>query len=99
MPETASPPEKPGVKQYANNALAQGCGCAFALPLAVLLLGIIYHVLDSRCGTPGDSGGCEMGIASAVIAAIIPGLAIGLLTGLATTWWEYRKKLKKQRGG
>lgn len=31
---------------------------------------------DPRCGTPGDSGGCEMGLAAAVIM-LIPAGAIG----------------------
>jgi hypothetical protein len=31
---------------------------------------------DPRCGTPGDSGGCEMGVAAAAIM-MIPAGAIG----------------------
>jgi len=47
-----------------------------------ILVGIVALVLayslDSRCGTPGDSGGCEMGIASLAIGSALPGLAIGV---------------------
>ena len=39
---------------------------------------VLAYSLDSRCGTPGDSGGCEMGIASLAIASALPGLAIGV---------------------
>jgi fructose-specific phosphotransferase system IIC component len=91
----ASPAEKPAVQEYAANALSFGCGCAFVLPIAVLFLGILYHIFDKRCGTPGDSGGCEMGIASAVIAAVIPGIVIGIISGLVVTWRERGKRLKK----
>lgn len=49
---------------------------AFAL---VLTLGYLF---DPRCGTPGDSGGCEMGAASIGFSAIIPGFLAGILIGL-----------------
>jgi ABC-type glycerol-3-phosphate transport system permease component len=51
-------------------------------------LALIYSV-DSRCGTPGDSGGCEMGIASLAIASALPGLAIGVAFAL---FLHFRKK-------
>lgn len=36
------------------------------------------HLLDPRCGTPGDSGGCEMGAAAIALASVLPGMAVGL---------------------
>lgn len=45
----------------------------------VLLLG---HALDPRCGTPGDSGGCEVGAVSLALASAIPGLALFFLVAL-----------------
>ncbi len=47
------------------------------LVVGITSLALAYG-LDSRCGTPGDSGGCEMGIASVAIASALPGLAIGV---------------------
>lgn len=48
-------------------------------PVVVGIVGLVLaYSLDSRCGTPGDSGGCEMGIASLGIASALPGLAIGV---------------------
>jgi hypothetical protein len=82
----------------ASTVLASGCGCAFVLPIAVLALGVIYSIFDKTCGTPGDSGGCAMGIASAAIAAIIPGAILGLVVGLGIVAFEYWKKRKKAEG-
>jgi len=52
---------------------------------------VLAYSLDSRCGTPGDSGGCEMGVASIAIASALPGLAIGVAVAL------YRHFRKKKR--
>ena len=49
----------------------------------------LAYSLDSRCGTPGDSGGCEMGIASLAIASALPGLAIGVAFAL---YRHFRRK-------
>ncbi len=38
---------------------------------------------DPRCGTPGDSGGCAMGLVSAALAAAPAGFALGFLV---TVW-------------
>lgn len=43
---------------------------------AVLMLA---HALDPRCGTSGDSGGCEMGSASIAIASALPAFLIFFL--------------------
>lgn len=59
-------------------------------PIVVGIAGLVLaYSLDSRCGTPGDSGGCEMGIASLAIASALPGLAIGV--GFAL-YLHFRKK-------
>ncbi|MHB0952855.1 MAG: hypothetical protein ACYC10_13140 [Allorhizobium sp.] len=44
------------------------------------------YIFDPRCGTPGDSGGCEMGAASAAIAMALPGFVIGVGIALFRTW-------------
>lgn len=67
-------------------ALARIIGYALAggvvLPLAVLAVMLVVYAMDSRCGTPGDSGGCEMGIAVLVLSASPVGAALGLIVGI-----------------
>lgn len=67
-------------------AIARIIGYALAggvvLPLAVLALMLVVYAMDSRCGSPGDSGGCEMGIAMLVLSASPVGAAIGLGIGI-----------------
>jgi hypothetical protein len=55
---------------------------AIAAPLAVLALTIPLYMLDSRCGSPGDSGGCEMGIASVVMLSVPLGAVLGCAFGI-----------------
>jgi hypothetical protein len=47
----------------------------------VLILALAY-LFDSRCGTPGDSGGCEMGSMTAGLAMSLPGFALGFFLSL-----------------
>ena len=43
------------------------------VPLVMLgVLAVVYQ-LDPRCGTAGDSGGCEMGMGVAIVASALPG--------------------------
>ncbi len=44
------------------------------------------YIFDPRCGTPGDSGGCEMGAAAAAIAMALPGFVIGVGIALFRAW-------------
>jgi hypothetical protein len=53
---------------------------------------VLAYSLDSRCGTPGDSGGCEMGVASIAIASALPGMAMGIAFAL---YRHFRKKRVK----
>ncbi len=67
-------------------ALARIIGTALAggviLPLAVLAVVLVFYAMDARCGTPGDSGGCEMGMAMLVMGASPVGAALGLIIGI-----------------
>ena len=64
-----------------------------ATPIVVgIAVLVLAYSLDSRCGTPGDSGGCEMGVASLAIASALPGLAIGVAFAL---YRHFRKKRVK----
>jgi hypothetical protein len=55
---------------------------ALVVPLSVLAAMIVVYILDSRCGTPGDSGGCEMGIATVVMLSVPVGAMLGLAFGI-----------------
>ncbi|MBW8283261.1 MAG: hypothetical protein K0M55_06635 [Rhizobium sp.] len=64
------------------------------LPIATTLLVLaLAHAFDPRCGTPGDSGGCEMGAVSIGVMAALPGLAIGVALALFKEW---RKRQRRQ---
>lgn len=61
---------------------------SIVVPLAILLLTLAIVAFDSKCGGPGDSGGCAMGVASIVMAAVPFGALIGFCYGL----WRAVKK-------
>lgn len=63
-------------------SLLMGLVGLVATPIVVFFVVLtLAHLLDSRCGTPGDSGGCEMGAASIALASAIPGaIALFLFT-------------------
>lgn len=64
------------------------------LPI-VVFFGVLIgaYALDPRCGTPGDSGGCEMGAAVVGFAAAGPGLAIGVALAL----WRHYRLLRREK--
>ncbi len=52
-------------------------------PIAVFFTVLVAaHTFDSRCGTPGDSGGCEMGALSIAVFSGLPGLLVGVAIAL-----------------
>ena len=63
---------------------------AAVLPLVLLIPMIVIYMVDSRCGTPGDSGGCEMGIASLMIGAVPVGAALGIALAI---WRSVRRRV------
>jgi hypothetical protein len=60
-------------------SLGWGAVGLFAVPVAALLMMMVVYQLDPRCGTAGDSGGCEMGIFVVVLASALPGAVIFFL--------------------
>jgi hypothetical protein len=57
-----------------------------AVLIAVFVLMLIAIQFDSHCGTPGDSGGCEMGVATVSAASALPGAILGLAFGFWRAW-------------
>jgi hypothetical protein len=62
-----------------NVGCLAGIGIAMGLPVIVFCGILIANAMNPRCGTPADSGGCEMGLAAGTIAATVIGLALGIL--------------------
>ena len=77
-------------------ALSLGFGLigVVVLPI-VVFFGVLIaaYALDPRCGTPGDSGGCEMGAAVIGFASAGPGLAIGVALAL----WRHYRLLRREK--
>ena len=77
-------------------ALSLGFGLigVVILPI-VVFFGVLIaaYALDPRCGTPGDSGGCEMGAAVIGFASAGPGLAIGVALAL----WRHYRLLRREK--
>ena len=42
----------------------------------------LFYAFDSQCGSPSDSGGCEMSAGVLAFAAAMPGLLIGMAAGV-----------------
>lgn len=64
----------------------------FATPIAVFAVVLVLNFFNKVCGTPGDSGGCEMGLFAVTVASAIPGAAIGFIVNLV------RGLLARRRG-
>jgi hypothetical protein len=68
-----------------------GLGCLWGLAVAIGIPAVVFvgiliaNTLDPQCGTPGDSGGCEMGLASGTITAVVIGLVLGIVVAIATS--------------
>jgi len=65
-----------------NLGCLAGIAIAIGLPVIVFCGILIANAMNPRCGTPADSGGCEMGLASGTIGAIVIGLALGILVAI-----------------
>ena len=65
--------------QLLGRSLAYGLAGLIATPIVVSITVLTAaHLLDQHCGTPGDSGGCEMGAVSIGLLSALPGLALGV---------------------
>ena len=79
----------------AGAALGAGLGCLFGGFVALagsFVIVLVLNQFNPVCGTPADSGGCEMGLVSIPIQSIVPGAFIGIAIGVALgVWRAYRK--------
>ena len=73
----------------ATKASLPGVGClagiatAIVVPTFVFVAILIANANNPSCGTPADSGGCEMGLASGTITAVFAGLVLGASIAVA----------------
>jgi hypothetical protein len=75
-----------------GKTVAFGLAGLIVTPIFVSIVVLIAaHLLDPRCGTPGDSGGCEMGAVGIGIYSALPGLALGVALAL---FQAYRGRAK-----
>jgi len=70
-----------------GRAIGFGLTGLLVVPVVVMfaVLGLA-HLLDPSCGTPGDSGGCEMGAATIAFISALPAMAIGVAISLFLDW-------------
>ncbi|MGE0061388.1 MAG: hypothetical protein AB7T86_04835 [Xanthobacteraceae bacterium] len=72
----------PSPLRLALGVLGWTFGCALAAPFVTLALIVPFYLADKVCGTPGDSGGCEMGFGVMVIMSPLAGATVGFVVGL-----------------
>lgn len=70
---------------------------AIITPIVTFLLVLAALRFDSSCGAPGDSGGCDMDLASLTILSVLPGAALGLLFALTRGWWSAWRRTPARR--
>jgi hypothetical protein len=68
--------------RLAGGVLGWTLGCALAAPFVTLALIVPFYLADKACGTPGDSGGCEMGFGVMVIMSPLVGAPVGFVVGV-----------------
>ena len=60
------------------------------------LLGVIavfgLMLFDPKCGSPGDSGGCAMGLLTVPIALALPSFGLFALVSLIRNLWRLRPR-------
>src|SRR5262249_23096102 len=61
---------------------------AMVTPIITLTLVLIMIRIDPACGAPGDSGGCDAGLADLTIISALPGAALGLGLALGRGLWS-----------
>lgn len=59
-------------------------------PLLAALFVIGLMLFDPRCGAPGDSGGCAMGLVTVPLGVALPSFCLMFGIGLARELWRRR---------
>jgi hypothetical protein len=61
---------------------------AIVTPIITFILVLIMIRIDPACGAPGDSGGCDAGLADLTVISVLPGAALGLGLALGRGLWS-----------
>ncbi|MBI1202203.1 MAG: hypothetical protein GC182_06795 [Rhodopseudomonas sp.] len=69
-----------------GKALVGALAGFFAAPVVAFIVVLVLNFFNPVCGTPGDSGGCEMGLATVVVGSALPGAAIGFIVNGLRGW-------------
>ena len=60
------------------------------------LLGLIWvfalMLFDPKCGSPGDSGGCAMGLLTVPVVLALPSFVLFALVSLSRNLWRLRPR-------
>ena len=73
---------------------------AIVTPIITFILVLIMIRIDPACGAPGDSGGCDAGLADLTIISALPGAALGLCLALGRGLWSrWRRKPNGRHAG
>jgi ABC-type lipoprotein release transport system permease subunit len=56
----------------------------------VLVFGLM--VFDPKCGSPGDSGGCAMGLLTLPVVLALPSFALFALVSVVRNLWRLRPR-------
>ncbi|MDO9411226.1 MAG: LapA family protein [Pseudolabrys sp.] len=84
-------PARPSGWRIFGKALLGALTGFFLVPIIIFIIVLILNFFNAVCGTPGDSGGCEMGLATITIASALPGAVIGFVVNLV-------RGLRQRRG-
>jgi hypothetical protein len=76
------PPPLPPATPRGGNGCLFGLLAAVLIPVAIFSAIAISNHFNPQCGTPADSGGCEMGLAAGTIVAVVIGLVVGIIVAV-----------------
>lgn len=93
----AAAPAAPSFWRIVRKGLLWALAGAVLLPAVLAAVVLTLFSLNAVCGTPGDSGGCEMGFATIIMLSPLPGLLIGFVAGLVRGLRQ--GQLQPSRGG
>jgi hypothetical protein len=94
--------EQDGNSASPTKASLSGIGClagiaaAIVVPTFVFVAILIANAYNPNCGTPGDAGGCEMGLASGTISAVFIGLVLGASIAVAAAIAGRIRRIKRR---
>jgi hypothetical protein len=74
------------------NAIRAGLWGLLLVPLFGLLFVFGLMIFDPKCGSPGDSGGCAMGLVTVPAVLVVPGFATFFGLRLLRDLWTLRPR-------